>query len=482
MPDIRYICVSDLHLGAANSLLTQLGPNPGEVSKPSAVLVEFANCIRALVRHNESSVKPTLILNGDAIELALAQDNIALMAFERFLELMFPIDGEALVAPKIIFNPGNHDHHLWETARETQYVDFLLGKRNNKPGADLPPPWHATNMFDPDLVDSCLLNAAISRHAHMTVQGVYVGTVYPNLCLLNPDESKCVIFSHGHFVESIYMLMTTLGNFVFPTRVVPTQVWDIETENFAWIDFFWSAMGRSGEVGKDIEHVYDMLLVPKARNRLIRQLARAVGHRWVRWAPKLGEWLGLLSVPFISSLVSSAGDLEKTQIGEPLTPDAAQGLKAYVEGPLANQIQEERKRPMQAKTTFIFGHTHKPFSTGMDFNHFPSGMNVYNSGGWVVDSKETDPTHGGAIILVDEQMNAVSVRMYNEAGQPTAYRVRLEAVDGPDNPLHNRLAGWLNSTQDPWLSFSRVVADQVQTYHNNFRTEFTPGAPSHGIL
>lgn len=471
MPDIRYICISDLHLGADNSLLTQSGADPGDVdpSKPSGVLVEFANCLRELVRHNESPVKPTLILNGDVLELALAQDNIALMAFERFLELMFPINGEALVASTIIFNPGNHDHHLWETARETQYVEFLQGKRSKKPGTDLPPPWHSTNMFDPDLVDSCLLNTVISRHAHMTEQEVNVRTVYPNLCLLNADESKCVIFSHGHFVESIYMLMTMLGNFVFPNRIVPKQIWDIETENFAWIDFFWSAMGRSGEVGKDIEHVYEMLLVPKASNRLIRQLARAVGQRWVRRAPKLGEWLGLLSVPFVSSLARRAGGLEKTQIGQPLTPDAAQGLRAYIEGPLANQIQEEREREMQARTTFIFGHTHKPFSAGMNFDHFPSGMNVYNSGGWVVDTKDTDPTHGGAIILVDEQMNTVSVRMYNEARRPTAYHVRLEAVDGLANPLHNRLAGLININQDPWLSFSRVIADNVDTYHANFR-------------
>jgi hypothetical protein len=471
MPDIRYICVSDLHLGADNSLLTQLGPDPGDVdpSKPSEVLVEFAGCLRELVRHNESPVKPTLILNGDALELALTQDNIALMAFERFLELMFPINGEALIAPQIIFNPGNHDHHLWETARETQYVEFLRGKRSKKPGIDLPPPWHATNMFDPDLLDSCLLNAVISRHAHMTARKVCVGTVYPNLCLLNAGESNCVIFSHGHFVESIYMLMTTLGNFVFPNRVVPKQVWDIETENFAWIDFFWSAMGRSGEVGKDIEHVYDMLLVPKASNRLMRQLARAVGHRSVRWAPKLGEWLGLLSVPFVSRLVGKAGGLEKMQIGQSLTPDAAQGLRAYVGGLLANQIQEERKRPMPAKITFTFGHTHKPFSAAMDFDHFPNGMSVYNSGGWVVDTKDTDPTHGGAIILVDEQMNAVSVRMYNEARRATAQHVRLEAVDGPANPLRNRLAGLINSNQEPWLSFSRVVADNVDAYHANFR-------------
>jgi metallophosphoesterase superfamily enzyme len=146
MPDIHYICISDLHLGADNSLLTHLGPQIGEVDpyRPSEVLEELANCLRELVRRNKGTVKPTLILNGDLLELALAEDNIALMVFERFLELLFPRDGEQLINPKIIFNPGNHDHHLWETARETQYVEFLQGKRSRKAHGELPEPWHTT--------------------------------------------------------------------------------------------------------------------------------------------------------------------------------------------------------------------------------------------------------------------------------------------------------------------------------------------------
>jgi len=168
--------------------------NPG---RPSEVLEGLAKCLKELVRHNERARKPTLILNGDALELALAEDNIALMAFDRFIELMFPVNGDWLIDPNIIFNPGNHDHHLWETARETQYVEFLQGKRSKKVGADLPVPWHTTHMFDPDLVDSALLNAVIGRHPHMTSQRVHVGTVYPNLCLLNADESKCAIFSQA---------------------------------------------------------------------------------------------------------------------------------------------------------------------------------------------------------------------------------------------------------------------------------------------
>jgi len=235
MSDIRYLCISDLHLGADNSLLTHSGPKIGEVNPhyPSPVLKELANCIRELVRHNGGVVKPTLILNGDLLELALAEDHVALMAFERFMELMFPSDRDHLFDRQIIFNPGNHDHHLWETARETQYVAFLEGKRIAKAHGELPPPCHTTKMHNPDFVSCRLLNAVIGRHAHLTGRGVQVGTVYPNLTFESRDGERRVIFSHGHFVESVYMLMSSIGDFVFPNRKMPERIWEVETENLA---------------------------------------------------------------------------------------------------------------------------------------------------------------------------------------------------------------------------------------------------------
>jgi predicted phosphodiesterase len=471
MPDIRYICLSDLHLGADNSLLTHLGSKIGEVNpcRPSEVLGGLAKCLRELVRHNEGVVKPTLILNGDLLELALAEDNIALMAFEQFIELLFPSDGDPLIEGKIIFNPGNHDHHLWETARETQYVEFLEGKRSRKLHGNLPPPWHTTKMFAPELVPSYLLNAVLHRHTHLNERGVHIGTVYPNLGLLNDAGSKCLVFSHGHFIESVYTLMSTLADFVFPRRSVPKQMWEIETENFAWIDFFWSTMGRSGVVGKDIEQFYDMLLVPQARTGLIKQLARASGRHWFQRWPKLGEFLALFSVPFISKEIQRLGAFEKRQPGEALTEDAKRGLKTYIEGPLAAQIAEEYQKPMRAQTTFVFGHTHKPFCASMKCEHFPEALNIYNTGGWVVDTADTDRAHGGAIVLADEDLNVVSVRMYNESENQDRSPVRVETVDGTQNPLSEHISRLVVDDQDPWLSFSRVAMENVATYHQRFR-------------
>jgi UDP-2,3-diacylglucosamine pyrophosphatase LpxH len=471
MSDIRYVCISDLHLGADNSLLTRLGSQIGEVDayQPSEVLLALVNCLLELVRHNQAPVKPTLILNGDLLEFALAEDNVALMVFERFVELLFPVAGEHLFDPKIIFNPGNHDHHLWETARETQYVEFLQGKRSKKPHGELPVPWHTTRMFHPDLVDSHLLDAVIRRHSHLNERGVEVGTVYPNFGLLNRDETKCLVFSHGHFVESIYMLMTTLGDFVFPKRIVPKEIWAIETENFAWIDFFWSAMGRSGAVGKDIEQVYDMLLLPETRKHLIRQLARASGRLWLPPWPKFGGWCALLFASFISNRFKHFEALEKRKPLEVLSEDAKRGLKAYIEGPLATQISQERNKALPAQTTFVFGHTHKPFSASIKFDPFPNPINVYNSGGWVVDTSNTEPAHGGAIVVADEELNVVSVRMYNESHNQERPQVKVEALDAPSNALYQQVSSLVKSDQDPWLSFSKVVAKDIDTYHQRFR-------------
>lgn len=126
MPDIRYVCLSDMHLGEEDSLLTDLkdvghGINP---MSPSPVLATLVKCMRDLISRNEDNQKPTLILLGDILELALADTNEAAIVFEQFIELILP-DNENKLFENIIYIPGNHDHHLWEIARETQYVSYL---------------------------------------------------------------------------------------------------------------------------------------------------------------------------------------------------------------------------------------------------------------------------------------------------------------------------------------------------------------------
>jgi hypothetical protein len=211
-------------------------------------------------------------LNGDALELALADVNVAAMVFERFMELTMK-PGEELFDKTIYFNPGNHDHHLWESARETQYIEEYLP--STKWGDHLDAPWHATNMFlgEYDPVPCYLLDRLLRRYGSAYEAGAqpHFFVVYPNFGLRRADGQRCVIFSHGHYIESIYRLMTGLRSTLFPDRAEPDTIWELESENFAWVDFFWSTLGRSGEFGADVPAFSHNDHLPAPRNGRIHQ-------------------------------------------------------------------------------------------------------------------------------------------------------------------------------------------------------------------
>ena len=126
MSDIRWICLSDTHFGAENRLLSFVPEGSRAVAPGSAgpVLESLVASLRTLVATNTGTRLPTLVLNGDILELALAQDNVAAMVFDRFVDLAF-VSGDPVFDSSIIYIPGNHDHHLWETARERQYAHYV---------------------------------------------------------------------------------------------------------------------------------------------------------------------------------------------------------------------------------------------------------------------------------------------------------------------------------------------------------------------
>lgn len=466
MPDIRYVCLSDLHLGAENSLLTNLKTASSDLdpTQPSPVLIQLVSCLRELIVRNQGGQLPTLVLNGDILEFALATDNEAAMTFERFVELILPRDDQLF--GEIVYVPGNHDHHLWETARETQYANYIS---KLAPGSNLPVPWHASKVFDPDPVPANLLTRLIQRFPHLATK--QVNTVYPNFGLLSSGGRRCVVFTHGHFIESIYTLMSSLRTMVFPDRERPRHVWDLEAENFAWIDFFWSTMGRSGNVGEDIERVYERLQDAKQLKTMISNLSLGIAREYDlpgwgdRMEAKLLDWA-------LEAAAKQVGGLERHELERPLTAEAEKGLWAYVEGPLREQILLERKGTMPSDVALVFGHTHKPFQEDMNFKFYPQWVDVYNSGGWVVDTVEAQPLHGGAVILIDEDLNTTSLRMYNEGIDPDSYRVDVKPAthEGETtNPFHERISQMVRVSTDPWSTFSKTVSREVRVRAQNLR-------------
>ena len=168
MPRIEAICVSDLHLGSATSVLTAIDPwslGP-DINRISPVLESFVQCLKSILRSHEGKEKPRLVFAGDVLEFALATDNVAAIVFAQFARLLLDDPGLP-IDHSLIYVPGNHDHHLWETARESQYVSYL-----NEPTTTVPltnVPWHATHLFPWGAdktatsrdVDSCLLTTLL---------------------------------------------------------------------------------------------------------------------------------------------------------------------------------------------------------------------------------------------------------------------------------------------------------------------------------
>lgn len=464
MPDIQYVCLSDMHLGAQNSLLTNLTPSnaSSETSVASPVLSALVECLKDLIAQNENKEKPTLILAGDILELALTTENLAAMAFERFVELILPPDKTKWLFKDIVYIPGNHDHHLWETARETQYVNYLQ-KPEQRPGEFLDVPWHATSMFEPRVVPSVFLEGILQRYSHLKDAKFSIGTVYPNFALITEDHRRCTIFTHGHFAESMYVLMSTMRRMMFPASEKPELSWDLEAENFAWIDFFWSTMGRSGQVGTDVEVVYDKLQDESQLRLLINNLATGLANRPGRASWK--NWLQARLLKKVFNLVLfAAKNAERTQTEDYLTDDAKKGLQTYIEGPVLKQIKIERNGNIPPNVAVIFGHTHKPFQSQMRFDGYEPGVNVYNTGGWVIDSADRHPLVGGGVVLADDNLNLTSLRMYNEIEDASADVVSVQTATKPDdakNVFHERIVELVDSTKDPWKTFSQVTASEI---------------------
>jgi len=467
MADVKYVCLSDMHLGEEDSLLTnlQVASTKTDPTEPSPVLKTLVECLRHIISQNKGEEKPTLVLCGDILELALCNINEAAMVFERFIQQVMPENDRLF--EEIIYLPGNHDHHLWESARETQYVDYISAKI--KPNDPLPVPWHTTNIFDKagdERVSSYFLTRLIRRYPYLKDVNIKVG--YPNYGIFKKEKNRSIIFHHGHYIESLYTLISQLKSLILPNRKEPETIWDIEAENFAWIDFFWSTLGRSGEAGEDVELIYEKLHDEKQFDKLIKDLSRNLAERYD--LPGWGDSMEQKLVEFaIKKAVGSFSKRERTRTAKPLSDDAEKGLRRYLNGPLWKQMSEEfgGEAKMPSAMTFVFGHTHKAFQQMMTFSGYPYWVRVYNTGGWVVESVETEPMHGGSVVLADKDLNTTAIRIYNEG----EYSIRVEGAvhaNEQPNPLHKSIDKIVNPKEKPWSDLSEIIGHTVNIRRQNF--------------
>jgi hypothetical protein len=469
MAEIRYVILSDLHFGAANSLMTTIRreASAGEgyavdPATPSPLMEAVLGALRHLT--GGQAVPPTLILAGDVLDLALSPDAVAATAFGGFVDAAFG-GGARTFAPAVYYLPGNHDHHLWESAREAQYIEYLHQLAASEV---IEPPWHTTRLLperQPPWTARDLLSTLIQRRPGGG--DVAVRVVYPNLALTADDGRRCLVVSHGHFTEPIYTLMSQLQELLFPDQVNPAErasIATLEVENFAWIDFFWSTLGRSGDVGVDVGLIYAELGSSSKLEALAENLVRGLvgmGH-----AP---AWLRSVEAKLASTLVRHevrrAARSERGTPGVILSSKTRLGLRQYLQGVVHQQLVEEMGT-FPAEVGFVFGHTHKPFVEDWSVAGFRGLLRVHNTGGWVVDSADPAITQGAVAVVVDEDLNAASLQFFRQRlDGGTDPPQLLASAGGQANPLQTWLAAAVDPKAEVWRAVAAASAELVAERH-----------------
>jgi hypothetical protein len=469
MTDIRYVILSDLHFGAENSVLTALSERPATANdtgfsadpqRPSPLLSGLVEGIRELTRGQDRP--PTLILAGDILDLALSLDEVCGMVFRLFAHLAFG-DGPPAFDPVIHYVPGNHDHHEWEITRENQYVAYVCGQPAD---ADLVSPWHTTKLVpaaEHPVANSALLTGLARTQAGGT--GVSVEVSYPNLALRTADGRRCLVVSHGHFTESIYMLMSRLRDILYPgqRQALGEDIDRLEAENFAWIDFFWSTLGRSGQVGADMGRIYADLTSAQDVDALVSNLVAAMTAKRPGWLRAPERWV-LNEV--LGREVNKVATSERGTPAVTLTAAGQTGLRDYLQGPVRGQLHQQLGQ-VPDEVTFVYGHTHKPFVDQWSVPGFASPVYIANTGGWVVDTAAPAPVQAGVAVLVNDDLDAASLQFYRQSpgSAPVPVQLLPPPAGGQPSAWHSELSSRIDPAAAPWAAMSESAAKLVAQRH-----------------
>jgi UDP-2,3-diacylglucosamine pyrophosphatase LpxH len=455
VPAIRWVCISDLHLGALNSLLTNVSADGERVdpSVPSPVLTALGECLRALRQSGQDP--PQLIVLGDLFELALTAPEDASATFTQFIGAVQPGGREAAVAPALRFVPGNHDHHLWSRATDDRYLRVLEEDASAAPG---PSERHATHLLpanDRVPVRDRFIEILAKRGA--SGETITVEQSYPNMGLVADSGRRAVILSHGHYIEPLYRMMSLLDTVFGSPRSGVVEAWQLEADNGGWIDFFWSSMGDSGDIMRVTRSLYESLQSHEAMHAEIAAIERAIkvaGQGRGRSDLEAHTVAGLLR-----ACVGTAVR-ERHRPGITLSPHAEEGLLTYIGGAVATQTAAEIGHPDDL--TFVFGHTHKPFIESRTTAAFPTPVQVVNTGGWVVDTPQLNPLKGASLILIDDQLNVACLTCYTEGESSTSYQIRIDPVNANgSNDLVDELRAGIDQDRDPWASFAQTIRSAV---------------------
>jgi len=481
MNALRYICLSDLHLGAPESLFTQVDD---QGLPDHAACSDALKTFGALLREYVASMTgdgppPQLILLGDVLDMGLSPVGDTAAAYERFIEVLFPPGPGAVFSRHVLCVPGNHDHLLWSMAKQDHFQQQLKRHYGELPEDDacdrgLPQFMPVTPLFadNKKSLAPCELLTTITR-ARTDCPEARVDMAYPNMGLFDASSGRCVLLHHGHYTDPTYRAMSVVNSAVSGVPSMPPNVAQLERQNGPWIDFLWSDLGDAGVSGRSANTLYEVMNDAYAARLYCRRFASAALQRLRTVAnvdPSLPVLDGITLGQVLHGLfdVTAARGAESSRDGDMqlMSRSAMAQLHAYMSGPLLEQLRASPPLGAVKETAFIFGHTHKPFQRELCVDGFERPVCVYNTGGWVMDQPCTAPPLGASAVFIDKDLHVASLRLFNNPVNGDVGQVRVEGTQGfsdPRNPLLETMTLALEPMADQWAKFSQVVKEAIES-------------------
>lgn len=465
---IGFICLSDLHAGALTSLLTDLSKSGDDgrlalrPADTSALTEAFAAAMKAFLDRaiGDGDAPPQLILLGDVLDLQFSRRSDATASALGFLSAL---SGTGHLSGEVIATAGNHDHALWTDARQALDAHVFAQSPGDTSYLDATPAFSRTPSARSRLLDALLKEAGFTGCDFR----------YPNLGFA--DEHRMVLLHHGHFVEREYRLMTSVKDALEGRNRAPPTVGSLSAENAGWIDFAWSSFGDAAGLGHDAERLYQNMLTTTGFRRLTREWSAKATEALAKRLPMSGnltmrETLDMLSRVGLDITLGSFRDTERYAEVEALTPGGLEGLRWYLEGPSARQVRDEllgpaRRLHLPQDATFVFGHTHKPFSERIKAKGFTQPVKVYNTGGWTLNGPRLDNAEGAAMVLIDDRLNTASVRLFSTPRNgkvPLAHVEMLLDGNADAKRFRDEIQGWLDASAGAWRTLADVATEAYQ--------------------
>jgi len=403
------LVLSDLHLGEESSVL-RYGQKFKKGKQP------LVNTLTKLLKEKVANEKvPFLILAGDTLDFSLASVQEAVADFRLFLEDVHEF------FDNFVYIPGNHDHHMWRTLQEQVFVVNRI--REGEKIGDFPQEQIGTVRDGKIVLKGVNPKKTLGAKTFLndllpeTAKGKNFAVTYPNVFLKFKNSERDILITHGHFFEVAWTLVSDIFKKSLNLTAMNYRI--LERINSPLTEFGWYGLGQAGKLSHFMEGLYKEI-----KNSEDRKLTLALNDvrdyldelwtfkptkregffsriRGVFSEAKAGikeelsdQGLELMTNLVKSLVISQVEEREPYTGGSPLRhcpnilddPAKKDRIKRYISYSLGRPYEFE---PYQ----IIFGHTHIPIKDGsleIAVDGRPRDIAAFNTGGWVVDSKEPD--------------------------------------------------------------------------------------------